>query len=80
MSDIALGVIVRPLTLLFLFGSAWGISRWLYRFFPAGRLRDTLYKPHEVVPTEPVSPLTRFICTVITAAIVVIIVWRVIRD
>lgn len=52
MSDIALGVIVRPLALLVLLVAAWGISRLLYRLIPAGRVRDVLYKKHDLIPRQ----------------------------
>lgn len=47
-----LAIVVRPLALLVLLGMAWGLSRLLHRVIPPGKVRDFLYKRHEVIPSE----------------------------
>jgi len=49
----ALGIIVRPLAALALFGSAALLAWWLKRFIPEGRIKRILYKPEHV--TDPKS-------------------------
>lgn len=44
MRDIAIGVIVRPLTVIVLLLSAVFIARGLRRLIPEGRLKKILYK------------------------------------
>lgn len=46
-----MAIILRPLTLFVMLGSAWFISRLLYQLIPPGRVRDFLYKRHEVIPS-----------------------------
>ncbi len=50
MSDVVIGVIVRPLTMIVLLLAAWGISRLLWRVIPAGRIKDALYKKRPLIP------------------------------
>jgi hypothetical protein len=57
--DIALAVLLRPLTALLLFIAAALLGRQLLRHLPDGRIRRTLATRIEVVPDEPASPRAR---------------------
>jgi len=46
----ALGIVVRPLAALALFGGAAFLAWWLKRFIPEGRIKRVLFERHPIVP------------------------------
>lgn len=67
--DTVISVIVRPLTALVIFGTAFFIGRAVLRAIPEGRVKRLLSRRYEVVPTGPVSRRTQWISTTIMIAI-----------
>lgn len=47
----ALGVVVRPVAAVVLFGAAALLAWYLSRVIPSGRLKRVLFKRHPLVPT-----------------------------
>lgn len=53
--DIAIAVLLRPLTLLLLLGTAVLVARALRPAFPAGRVRDVLYRKHALLAANEIE-------------------------
>lgn len=67
--DVAIGVLVRPLTALALFGLAFLVGKAVLRAIPEGRVKRLLMRRIEVVP-DVVSPRTRTRALVIVTALI----------
>lgn len=68
--DTVISVIVRPLTALVIFGTAFSLGRAVLRAIPEGRVKRLLSRRYEVVPTGPVSRRTQWVATTLMVAIV----------
>lgn len=66
--DTVIGVMLRPLTALVLFGAAFLVARQILGAMPEGRLKGLLSRRYEVVP-DTVSPRTQMVAAIILTAL-----------
>ncbi len=66
--DTALGVLLRPLTAVVLFGLAYVLGAAVLKAVPEGRLKRLLSRRYEVAPAV-VSPRSRTVAIVVLTAL-----------